>query len=181
MIRLSLRSITHRFRKALGKTVDVEAAASEVHVVAPASKGRRMEAFCLPGQLDRVKRTQEDTNMEYELARVSPSEALHAATLAFRLENAHYVRGVLYAGGARYPQVYPREKRIPGIMLDEIEECALPSSLIGDRYFGHFAVEDTGRALLGRNTLRFISLTAPSAAAGLMRSVTCSCSACSIP
>ncbi|WP_162260517.1 glycosyltransferase 61 family protein [Rhizobium sp. Root708] len=122
--------------------------ASRTLVVSPAERGSRQAAIYLPGQLERVRDVQFETTREYEMARISAGSVHHAATLAYLVEHAHYVDGDLYARGMRHRQVIRPESRAIWKRAVHIDECALPSMPLGDKYFAHQVIDVAATAML---------------------------------
>lgn len=147
----SFDALVHRVRKRLVSTKALADAADEVRVVAPAELQSIRPAFHLPHQLERARATPLDSSLACEFAQVGATRVEHAATLALRFRRAVLVDGVLYANGACHPQVYERERWGPTIVRGpEQTGVALPSSVIGNRYFGDFIAGDCAAALLAR-------------------------------
>ncbi|QFY62944.1 glycosyltransferase family 61 protein (plasmid) [Rhizobium grahamii] len=145
---LHYRNYLHVLRRKIGRAPDLDEIASRTLVVSPAERGSREAAIYLPNQLDRVREVQFETTREYEMARISAGSVEHAATLAYLIENAHYVDGDLYARGMRHRQVIRPASRAIWKRAVSIDECALPSTAIGDRYFAHHVIDDAATAML---------------------------------
>jgi hypothetical protein len=105
----------------------------------------------LEGQLDRVVGVQEETTMEFELARVRGGEVLHAATMAYELQDAAVVDGSVYAGGERL-RLLDGAFRMATLRRpeQEIDRAALACTYVGNRYFGHWIADDCTLHLLAR-------------------------------
>ena len=120
-------------------------------VIAPPVRATRPRAVFLDGQLDRVTGVQEETTLEFELARVLGGEVHHAATMAYELQDAILVDGSVYAGGERLRLLdgafAPSTLRRPG---EDIDRAALACTYVGNRYFGHWIADDSSLHLLAR-------------------------------
>ena len=148
----SLAPIAHRIRKRVGLLPSALEAADEVREVSPLEIVAEPRPFSLPGQLERVKGVASETKLSCELERASSVRVEHAPTLAMRFARATLIDGVVYANGARVQLVDRRERLVPRSLRDapELTQVALPSSVVGDRYFAHFIIEDASAALMGR-------------------------------
>ncbi len=145
---VSFRPLTARLHRRLAGPRDPAAAAAEVVEVAPAEDGARAAARALPGQLDRVRAAQEDTTLGFEAGRIAAGPVRHRATRAFLFREAHLAKGVLYAGGALLALAPAPGRARPARLTGRVERAALASSLVGNRYFGHHAVDDAATVLL---------------------------------
>lgn len=117
-------------------------------VVSQDEFGVREPATHLPGQPERVRGIQPETTKEHEQSRISGGPVHHVATLAYRIPNAHYFDGNLYAGGLRWRQVIRPESRAIWARSIHLDECALPSTSLSDKYFGHFLRDVAATAIL---------------------------------
>ena len=73
------------------------------------------------------------------------------ATKAYQLRDAVLLDGVVFANGTRIPYVFAREKLARYRIEITISAAAIPSSVAGNRYFGHFIADDACTALLARS------------------------------
>jgi capsular polysaccharide biosynthesis protein len=144
------------FRYAARRLIGKEGAAlSDVArrtwVVHPAATERRPPALFLDGQLDRVEGVQEETTLEFERARVLGGDVVHAATLGYEIADATVVGGSVYAGRARIrllPTAFLPAALRPA--LEELDRAALDCTYVGNRYFGHWLLDDCPLHLLAR-------------------------------
>lgn len=161
-IPVSIDAIEHRLRKRAGLLPSVEDAADEVYVVHPAEEQDVPAAISLPGQLDRAKGSCAESTLRYEVEHLLQLRMRHAATVAMRFDDALLIDGVVYANGARQQHVYGYERLVPRWVgdLPEVEGVSLPSSVVGNRYFGHFITDDCCAAYLAREfaPVRFTSM-----------------------
>lgn len=143
--------LTARFRRRLDNARILHAVARRTITLSPAEWGSRPAAFHLPGQTDRIRAMQEETTRDYENDRIRGGRVLHSATLAFELHDARFRDGHLYTRGRKLSLVTRPERRLPSGQRQDIRECALVGSQVGDRYFGHFVVDDSATALLAQD------------------------------
>ena len=133
--------LTARVRaKALGKS-PLSARASDVVEISPAENRSQPAAIALPGEFDRVLSVQEDTSIAAELDRLRPRERLHAATIAYRLDDVVFGDGTLYYGRG-YDVIRSRTGRLllphNAEVLTELQLC---TNYVIDRYFGHWLID----------------------------------------
>ncbi|HEY8430870.1 MAG TPA: glycosyltransferase 61 family protein [Sandaracinaceae bacterium] len=140
-------------------------AADEVVEVCPAEEAEVPEAFSLPGQLERARGSCAESTLEYEISHLLQRRMWHAPTLAMRFDDALLIDGVVYANGARQQHVWGYERLWPRWIggFPEVEDVSLPSSVVGNRYFGHFITDDCCAAYLASEfaPVRFTSTGAP--------------------
>jgi hypothetical protein len=142
--------------------IPVARAASRSWVVHPAVREVRPRAFFLDGQLDRVEGVQNETSLDFELARVLGREVEHAATMAFELDDATIFEGSVYAGGTRLRFMEaPFSLRAFGGAEEELDRAALDCTFVGNRYFGHWIADDCPLHLLAREHAEPIGVTRP--------------------
>lgn len=136
-------------QKRVARVPSIVEAADEVRVVHPAEEQDVPAAFSLPGQLDRAKGSCAESTLTYEVEHLLTLRMRHAATLAMRFDHALLVDGVVYGNGARIEQVHRHERLWPRwVGGPVVENVSLPSSVVGNRYFGHFITDDACAAYL---------------------------------
>jgi hypothetical protein len=120
-------------------------------VVHPAITERRRPALFLVGQLDHIEGVQEETTLEFELARVLGGDVVHAATVGYEITDATVVGGSVYASRARI-RLLPTPF-LPAALRpveEELDRAALDCTYVGNRYFGHWLLDDCPLHLLAR-------------------------------
>ena len=130
--------------------MQLSALARRSWIVEQAISARRPRAIFLEGQLDRVEGVQEETTREIELSRVLGGEVQHAATVAFEIMDATIVGGSVYAGMGRLRLLAGR--LLPAALKpeEELDRAALDCTYVGNRYFGHWLLDDCPLHLLAR-------------------------------
>lgn len=108
----------------------------------------RPPAHYLPSQLDKVLGVQEETNLDLELFRIHGGEIEHAPTAVFELPGAVLVDGHVYCRGQRFPLVHTRPPLISAAPRISFGKRFLPASANGNRYFGHWLLDDGIAGLL---------------------------------
>jgi hypothetical protein len=157
---ISLRPLLQRVQSRLFGRRGLADVASETRVLCAAAAGTRPPALYDEAQLARVTACQEETAWEHERGRIAGGAVEHAAAIAYRLDGALLLDGMLYCRRMRLPQVDERERLLAKLPAgDAIAAAALPSTLAGNKYFGHFLTDDLSTALLGR-TLAPVAFTA---------------------
>ena len=142
---------SHLVRKALGRARELPEAAAEVVVVCPAEPAERPAAFHLPGQIDRVRGYHSMSDPAAEMRRITAGEVLHAATHAFRFDDAVLAGGSLYAGGTRYQMTMDRPPRLPRAVRARTEVAALVGTPVSDIFFGHYVLDDAATSLMAQD------------------------------
>jgi hypothetical protein len=150
MKKWSADAFAHRMVKRLHSVPSLEEVSAEVLEVCPVEFDERRAAFYLKGQLEKVRGIQEETNQSIEDGRISAGTVRHESTMAYRVKQSVLVNGVVYCGRARIQKVYERERILPTRIEQRLSDVALPSSLVGNRYFGHFISEDACAGLMAQ-------------------------------
>lgn len=140
----SIRPAIHAARKLGGaRPIDIEQAAVERWTISPATRRPIRPAYVLPGQLERICKTEFGTVAEVVRDFQGGYDAHQPETYGFRIKDADLVDGVLYAGDAasplrprarRFRPVYRRPKRHASATLFE--------SWVGNRWFGNWLIND---------------------------------------
>lgn len=121
----------------------------------PATQSVTKPAIYLPDTLDRVTGlwTSDDDakTWQLELERIKGGVTHHAAVEAMTFYNVKLHEGFLYAGGAKM-QLEPRRQSLKPMPshAPELDRAALACSLFGNRYFGHFLIDDLPLTLLAK-------------------------------
>jgi hypothetical protein len=140
---LSLRPITYRFRHMLGLSNDeLAAAAVESWEIAPAEVKEVPPAICLPGQTERITRT-EFAPLDVVIRSLAgdPAERIDP-TMAYRLRDVDIVDGVLYSGGLSL-HLRARKRRLPLSRRPERQTSgSLYETWVGNRWFGNWLLDD---------------------------------------
>nr|WP_179220752.1 glycosyltransferase family 61 protein [Sphingomonas laterariae] len=117
---------------------DILGDAVEQITLAPALERDAPPAYCLPGDLDRVVKVQEETNWDYELFRLKAGPCPHGATVAYRIPDVVMAHGALFS---RRGYLALRKYDGPHVLtgpIEEIGEAMLCTSSVAERYFGHW-------------------------------------------
>jgi hypothetical protein len=116
--------------------------AFDCEVICPAENVEVPPAVYLPGQLERVTSSPLESTKELEIDQVTRRKVTHAATIGYHIRDAVIIDGQIYAKRLKYPlRVTPSvaSKQIPPV---ELKKAALASSLLGNKYFGHWLRDD---------------------------------------
>lgn len=148
---ISYSPITHRIRKRLLSTPSIAEKAIEIMEICPVETGEKPAALYLQGQLEKVRSVQEETNEFQERSRIVAGTIKHEATIAYNIKQAAIINGVVYCDGARVQKVYERENLLPHHLKQHIGNIAIASSVIGNRYFGHFIAEDACTGMMAKD------------------------------
>jgi len=138
----TLLPIRHLFRRAARfQRRDIKEFASRSWQLAPAETRLLPPATFLPGQLERVT-GYEFVPDDFRCQMYGGIEIQHAATVAYLVEDAHFIDGVLYKGVAQTVCGSPRH-RIPRLhVAQEIARGAVYCTPGGERYFGQWLLDD---------------------------------------
>lgn len=138
----SLRPLTYRLGLLLGLGAgDLAAAAEERWTIAPAETRRVPPAVILPGQAQRITRT-EFTTLPLLMRSLEgdPAERI-APTMGYRLTDVDVVDGVIYAHGLALHLRTRRHKLALGRMTD-MGHGAFFETWVGNRWFGNWLLDD---------------------------------------
>ena len=140
---ISFRPTMQALHKVFGRSLpDVELAAVDRWVIAPATIRHVPPAIFLPGQLDRMRGVAFGSVDEILHSLHGAFDAHEPETLGFHLREADLVDGVLYAArGIR--NLRRRRRRRPAYLRPaEIATGALYESWVGNRWFGNWLSDD---------------------------------------
>ena len=140
---ISFRPAMQALHRMLGGSLpDLEMAAVDRWVIAPATIRHVPPAVFLPGQLDRMRGVAFGTVAEIVQSLRGAFDSHEAETLGFSLREADLVDGVIYAArGIR--NLRQRRRRLPAyVRPTEIATGALYESWVGNRWFGNWLSDD---------------------------------------
>lgn len=140
---LSLRPITYRIRRALGLSREkIAAAAVESWEISPAEVRAVPPAIYLPGQIERIART-EFAPLDLFVRALDGHPAEPAPpTMGFRLRDVDLVDGLLYSNGHIMNLRRPTQ-RLPLLRrLQAHASGALYETWLGNRWFANWLLED---------------------------------------
>lgn len=139
---ISLRPLTYRLGLLLGLgSGEMAAAAEEQWQIAPAEVRRVPPVIILPGQAERITRT-EFTTLPLLIQSLAgdPVEEI-APTTAYRLSDVDIVDGVLYSHGVSV-HLRARRHRMALGHLEGLADGALYETWVGNRWFGNWLLDD---------------------------------------
>ena len=120
----------------------LESTAFDCEVICPAEKVEVPPAVYLPGQLERITGSPPESTKELEIDQATRRKVTHAATIGYHIRDAVIIDGRVYAKQLKYPlrdTPSVASKQIPPV---ELKKGALASSLLGNKYFGHWLRDD---------------------------------------
>lgn len=126
----------------------LEDACDRIETLVPGESATRPAAVFLESELKKVTRVQDETTLEFEMARIRGGAIEHGPTQAYILKNAKVLNGYIYAQGSRVVVCHTREWPFSMKPKRRLERGLLASSYVGNRYFGHWICDDNTRALL---------------------------------
>jgi capsular polysaccharide biosynthesis protein len=129
----------------------LETVSYKQEVLCPEETQEIRPAIFLPGQLERVTGTAPDGSLDRYIKSMLASEYQHAPTIAYHLKNAVLFDGSVYVGNYRNILVQEQaDKRNPEPRY--FRQAALASSGHGNKYFGHWLVDDCAQYLLAEQS-----------------------------
>jgi hypothetical protein len=139
---ISLRPLTYRLGPRLGfRPADLAGAAVDRWQIAPPEIRAVPPAIILPGQAERVTRTEFTTlPLLHRSLAGDPAEAI-GPTTAWRLVDVDVVDGVLYSRGLSL-HLRARRHRLSLGRLADLGRGALYETWVGNRWFGNWLLDD---------------------------------------
>lgn len=138
----SLRPLTYRAGLLLGLGSGEMAAAADEHwQIAPGENRAVPSVIILPGQAERITRT-EFTTLPLLMKSLDgdPAEEI-APTTAYRLSDVDIVDGVIYSHGVSL-HLHERRHRMTLGHLEALDSGALYETWVGNRWFGNWLLDD---------------------------------------
>lgn len=121
---------------------DPEAMAREWWQIAPGETRKVRPAIFLPGQIERIRKTEFGATEEVIRDLLGDFTTLEGPTLGFSLRDADIVDGVLYAGRAARV-LRPGSRARPSYTVpEERTSGVLYESWVGNRWFGNWLTDD---------------------------------------
>lgn len=139
----SLRPLTDRLRRMTGRQRrELTELAVETWDISPAETREVPPVICLPGQAERITRT-EFAPREAVLQSLAgdPAERI-APTRAFRLRDVDFVDGVLYAGRTELHLRRRKRSRLGHRRPRDSMSGAMYETWVGNRWFGNWLLDD---------------------------------------
>ena len=141
------------FKRFFSSAGSLEAVAYRQDVLCPEENATLSPAVFLPGQLDRIidyKITNSSVvrTKESEIAAATETTVTRAPAIAYHIKNAVLVDGSIYVGYFKHP--IAKESLFNSATHEpyHIKTCALASTYLGTRFFGHWLVDDCSKYLL---------------------------------
>jgi hypothetical protein len=109
--------------------------------IAPSEPAVTARAYYLPDQIDRIIKS---AFMEGHPRRLVEGGVpiVHKATRGFVFKDVHLIDGVLYKNDGTW-HLRPRASRLPQLRVQtEIDHAAIYCTIPGNRYFGHWLLDD---------------------------------------
>lgn len=130
-----------------------EAAAVSRRELYPASEAPAAPAIYLPDTISRVSGlwtgNMDEHTWQLELERIAGGVSRHQAIEILEYRDVKLHEGFLYAGGAKSQlEPHPQSLKPMGSNAPRIKEAALACTLFGNRYFGHFLIDDMPLTML---------------------------------
>jgi len=130
----------------------LEEAAFQKEILCPEQKTTIPNAVFLPGQLDKLIKQKPGAwglkTKEEVIAEATSTTVTHAPTIAYHIKDATLFDGTIYVDRFKQPISATSLFRFDSGEPRQIEACALASSFLGTKYFGHWMTDDCTRYLL---------------------------------
>lgn len=138
----------HLLKRFIGYS-SLEDSASEIHEICPAEYSDGTAAFHLPNQLSKVVKLHSETNWEKETSFIHPTQLKHFPTMAYQLENVTFTKDAIYKRNFRR-KFTSGTSNSEYKFIESSTPLALPSSLSGATYFGHWLRDDVPTYMLSK-------------------------------
>jgi glycosyl transferase family 61 len=135
-------------RRAIFGPGTLESAAFEREILCPTESVEVLPAIYLPGQLERITGAPPESTTEVEIEQVTRRTVVHVATIAYHIRDAVLIDGQIYARELKYPLRDKLPNSVRPVSPVNLKKAALTSSLLGNRYFGHWLRDDCSTYLL---------------------------------
>lgn len=145
---LTIKPLLSAAKKRLLRHYDDSLAPFRVADLHPGETLFRKRAHYLPGQLDKVKGYQRETNATYERSRIVEGEVAFAPTTLFELPDAQLIDGHVYCQGLRFPIASTRTRVFQSTPAKRFDSHFLAASAAGGKYFGHWLTDDCTTGML---------------------------------
>lgn len=119
-------------------------------VLCPPESYSSAPAIFLDGQLERVIRIAETATYADEMRRVKGGVYEHPATAVYQLRKACVLDGCVYKGASRYRLKSSVEQLTELKITEHISNASLACTMMGNRYFGHWMIDDLALTLAAR-------------------------------
>ena len=131
----------------------LQAISYKQEIIFPEEKATLRPPLFLSGQLDRVEAPKLTdsrfvTTKESEIAAMTSTMIVHPPTIAYHIKDAVLFNGAIYVGNFKHPiaekSLFDSNTHRPY----RIKACALASTYLGTKYFGHWLADDCTKYML---------------------------------
>ncbi|WP_205481318.1 glycosyltransferase family 61 protein [Sphingomonas arenae] len=121
--------------------------ASDMWEIAPPVEHGSRPVICLPGEVDRILAHHPDSSPRINLERLHGTPIRQGGAMAYLVPDAVIAHGVVMSPSA-YAVIRKEDRRLfLGGRVEEIEEGALCSTYVTERYFGHWLTDGLAHEL----------------------------------
>jgi hypothetical protein len=140
-------------------------------ILHPEEKATLKPALHLPGQIERVKEYKATDswgapNKEKEILAATSTTITHPPTIAYHFKNATLLDGIIYVGKFKQPIAEDSFFNSGACETHHLQTCALASTFLGTKYFGHWLADDCTNYLLAETFGSPLCLRMPESAFG---------------
>ena len=143
-------ALQRNVRRAILGPGTLELTAFDREILCPAERAEASPAIYLSGQIERVTGSPPESTKELEIEHVTLRTVTHAATIAYHIRNAVLIDGLVYANQLKFPLRSSSIGFLKPVNPVHLEKAAIASSLLGNKYFGHWLRDDCSTYILAK-------------------------------
>lgn len=138
----TIRPFLSRTRRRLGFDADYRTHASRSQEIEPACESERFEAIFDEDDLLKVTSTASHTTLRYQIEQLRAGRYRHPRRCVHLLKNVVMVDGHLFTMRMVHPMAHAPLPSFSSEPLEEVSVGALGTSEYGNKYFGHWLLDD---------------------------------------
>jgi len=144
----------------------LQAVAYQQDILCPEEKATLRPALFLPGQVERVKDYKATdavavTTKKKEIVEAVSTTVTYAPAIAYHIKDAVLFDGSIYVGRFKHPIADSSLFHLGSRKLSHINSCALASTYLGTKFFGHWLLDDCTKYLLAEEISKPLCLRMP--------------------
>ena len=125
-------------------------------ILYPEERATLSSTVFLPGQIERVKEYKATDRWgaptkDSEIAAATSTTIVHPPTIAYHIKDAILFDGVIYVGNFKHAIADKSLFNSPSQEPHHLETCALASTYLGTKYFGHWLADDCTNYMLAKD------------------------------
>ncbi|HVR56232.1 MAG TPA: glycosyltransferase family 61 protein [Pseudolabrys sp.] len=143
-------ALRRNVRRAILGPGTLESTAVDREIICPAERVEVLPAIYLPGQIERVTGSPPESTKELEIEHATRRTVTHAETIAYHIRNAVLIDGLVFANQLKFPLRSTSIGTLTAVNPVHLEKAAIASSLLGNKYFGHWLRDDCSTYILAK-------------------------------